>query len=105
MNYNAAVWGDIMIGLGRTIRSLRIQHRLTQAQLAQKLNVTKSVISAYENDLRMPSYDVLIAMTKIFKVSSDYMLGLENKREVDLSGLTEEEITALMNLIKAMKRK
>lgn len=63
------------------------------------------MISAYETGLRMPSYDVLINMSRIFKVTTDYLLGLERKQEIDLSGLTEEEIEALLNLIKAMKRK
>ena len=53
----------------------------------------------------MPSYDIFVYIAKIFKVSTDYLLGLERKQEVDLSGLTEEEIAALLNLIKAMKHK
>ena len=77
---------------------------MTQAQLAQKLGLTKSVISAYKTGLRLPSYDILIHIAKIFNVSTDYLLGLENKREIDLSGLTENEITALLELIKAMKK-
>ena len=77
---------------------------MTQEQLAQKLNLTKSVISAYETGLRLPSYDVLIRIAKIFNVSTDYLLGLEHKQEVDLSGLSQEEINALLNLIKAMKQ-
>ena len=76
---------------------------MTQAQLAQKLSLTKSVISAYETGLRLPSYDVLIQIAKIFNVTTDYLLGLERKYEFDLSGLTQAEIDALLNLIKAMK--
>lgn len=76
---------------------------MTQAQLAQKLSLTKSVISAYETGLRLPSYDVLIQIAKIFNVTTDYLLGLERKYELDLSGLTQAEIDALLNLIKAMK--
>lgn len=94
-----------MVDFGNTLKTLRLQHNFTQAQLAQKLDLTKSVISAYETGLRMPSYDVLIAISKIFKVTTDYLLGLERKQEIDLSGLTDEEINALMNLIKAMKHK
>lgn len=94
-----------MVDFGNTLKTLRIQHNFTQAQLAQKLGLTKSVISAYETGLRMPSYDVLITISKIFKVTTDYLLGLERKQEIDLSGLTDEEINALINLIKAMKRK
>jgi transcriptional regulator with XRE-family HTH domain len=94
-----------MVNFGNTLKTLRITYNFTQAQLAQKLGLTKSVISAYETGLRMPSYDVLIAIAKIFKVSTDYLLGLEQKQQIDLSGLTDEEVLALMNLIKAMKRR
>lgn len=94
-----------MVDFGNTLKTLRLQNKFTQAELAKKLGLTKSVISAYENGLRLPSYDVLIHIAKIFNVSTDYLLGLEHKREVDLSGLTPSEIDALMNLIQAMKRK
>ena len=94
-----------MVDFGNNLKTLRLQNGFTQAQVAQKLGVTKSVISAYETGLRLPSYDILINISKIFRVSTDYLLGLENIRELDLSGLTEEEIQALLNLIKAMKRR
>ena len=92
-----------MIDFGNKLKTLRIQNNLTQAQLASRLGLTKSVISAYENGLRMPSYEVLIAIARSFKVTTDYLLGLEKKYEVDLSGLTEEETDAVIHLIKAMK--
>lgn len=53
----------------------------------------------------MPSYDVLIAISKLFKVTTDYLLGIEHRQNIDLSGLSNEEITALLQLISAMKRK
>ena len=94
-----------MVEFGNTLKTLRLQNNFTQAQLAQRLGVTKSVISAYETGLRMPSYDVLISISQIFKVTTDYLLGLEKKQELDLSGLTEYEVQALTDLIKAMKRR
>ena len=94
-----------MVDFGMTLKTLRTQNNYTQVQLAQKLGLTKSVISAYETGLRLPSYDVLINIAKIFKVSTDYLLGMDNRQEIDLSGLTPEEITALKNLIKAMKHR
>ncbi len=77
---------------------------IIQAKQNLKLGLTKSVISAYETGLRLPSYDILIHIAKIYNVSTDYLLGLEHKQEIDLSGLSQEEIDALLNLIKAMKR-
>ena len=93
-----------MVDFANVLKTLRLKENMTQAQLAQKLGLTKSVISAYETGLRLPSYDILIHIAKIFNVSTDYLLGLENKREIDLSGLTEDEISALLALIKAMKK-
>jgi len=94
-----------MIDFGNKLKTLRLQHNLTQNELAQKLDVTKSVISAYETGIRTPSYDILINIAGIFKVTTDYLLGLEKKQEIDLSGLTDEEIAALLNLIAAMKHR
>ena len=93
-----------MVDFGNTLKTLRFRENMTQLQLAQKLGLTKSVISAYETGLRLPSYDILINIAKIYNVSTDYLLGLEHKQEIDLSGLTQEEIEALLNLIKAMKK-
>lgn len=92
-----------MVDFGDKLKTLRMRDSITQAQLAQKLGLTKSVISAYENGLRMPSYDVLVHIADIFKVSTDYMLGHDMRINVDLSGLTQKEIAAILNLIDAMR--
>lgn len=93
-----------MVDFGNTLKALRLKKKLTQAQLAQKLGLTKSVISAYETGLRMPSYDVLINISKTFEVSTDYLLGQELKNTIDLSGLSDDEKIALLNLIRVMKK-
>lgn len=92
-----------MVNFGATLKSLRLKENLTQAMLAQKLGLTKSVISAYETGLRMPSYDVLIHIAKTFNVSTDFLLGIETKNTLDLSGLSQAESDALLHLIRAMK--
>ena len=92
-----------MVDFGNTLKTVRLHEEMTQAQLSQKLGLTKSVISAYETGLRLPSYDVLIHIAQIFKVSTDYLLGVEQKDSLDLSGLTQNEKSALLALIKAMK--
>ena len=94
-----------MVNFGLILKSLRIRDDMSQAQLAQKLGLTKSVISAYETGTRQPSYDVLVHITGIFDVSTDYLLEVEHKREIDFSGLTPEETDALINLIKAMRKR
>ena len=96
--------GFEMVDFGNILKTLRLRKDMTQAQLANKLGLTKSVISAYETGLRLPSYDILIHIARIYNVSTDYLLGIEKKQEIDLSGLSQEETNALLNLINAMKR-
>lgn len=73
--------------------------------MPKKLGVTKATVGAYKIGARFPSSDILIAMTGIFNVSSDYLLGIEKNCDVDLSGLTEEEIYAVKWIIRAIKGK
>lgn len=94
-----------MIDLGSILRALRLKENMTQAQLAQKLGLTRSVISAYETGLRLPSYDILIHIAKLYNVSTDYLLGLEKKQGIDVSGLSQEEIEVILSLINVMRNR
>jgi transcriptional regulator with XRE-family HTH domain len=95
--------GVRLVDFGNRLKTLRIKKKLTQQQLADLLGLTKSVISAYENGLRYPAYDVLIKISRIFKVSTDFLLGVEIKREIDTSGLTDEQVEALIVLIDTIR--
>lgn len=92
-----------MVLLGNKIKKLRINAKMSQAELARRLGLTRGMISFYERDLRSPSYDVLVKMAQLFKVSNDYILGLEPKKEIDTSGLTNDEIDIINKMIKALK--
>lgn len=89
----------------KRLRALGLQKELSQLQLAEKLGLTKSTISAYENGQRMPSYEVLIGIANFFSVTTDYLLGQDQKDCLDLSGLTENEKYALFALVRAMTDK
>lgn len=91
--------------LAKNIKLLRSKNNLTQQQLANKLDLTKSVISAYETGLRQPSYDVLINLALNFNVSTDFLLGLNTQATYDLSGLTTDEQNAITNLITTLKNR
>lgn len=87
------------------LKSLRTKKGLTQTQLADKLWLNKSIISAYENEQRMPSLDVLIKLSYEFNVSMEYLLGIEKKKTIDVSDLTDEQIFAINNLIELFRNK
>ena len=92
-----------MVDLGNKLKKLRIEKRLTQSQVADMVGLTKSVISAYENEIRTPSYEILKKLAVIFNVSADYLLGLNNKRNIDTTGLTDKQIELLSNMIDEYK--
>ena len=95
----------ILVDFGRKLKALRKQAGLTQQQLAAQLGVTKSVVSFYEVQARSPSPDVLVRLAQIFHVSTDYLLGLDNRQTIDVSGLLEKDISALRCLVESLRRK
>lgn len=60
--------------LGTRIASLRQSCGLSQAELAQKLHISTSTVGMYEQGRREPSVETLIAISRIFGVSLDYLL-------------------------------
>ena len=59
------------------LKSLIKEIGLSQEALAKKLNLDKSTIAKYETEKISPSIEMLIIFAKFFKVSTDYLLGLE----------------------------
>lgn len=84
---------------GNRLKELRNQSRLTQAQLAERLGVTKSVVSFYELQERSPSPDVLVKLSQVFHVSTDYLLGIDCNQTLDVSGLTDSQVISIQNII------
>ena len=87
------------------LRELRTQSGLIQLQLAQRLGVTKSVISFYELRERAPSPDVLIRIAKVFRVSTDYLLCLDKHETIDVTGLDNHDIALLRALADSLRNK
>ncbi len=94
-----------MVDFGRKLKELRIQEGLSQKQLAERVKVTKSVISYYELQERYPSPEILIKLANIFHVSTNFLLGIEKQQTLDISGLDEEDIRLLQHTISVLRNK
>jgi transcriptional regulator with XRE-family HTH domain len=92
-----------MIDFGGKLKKLRTSRGISQSQLAERIRVTKSMISAYENSVRLPSYDVLIRICLFFKVSADYFFGFDKHKYLDVTGLPDEQVALLSMLIDEFK--
>lgn len=62
------------------IAALRDEKHMSQAELAKALNISASTVGMWETGKRMPSPDLIKSLSKLFGVSSDYLLGITDKR-------------------------
>lgn len=61
--------------LGKRLKKLRNEMKITQEELGKEINVTKVSISGYENGNRSPDTETLQRIANYFNVSVDYLLG------------------------------
>ena len=62
--------------IGERLQEIRRDHGDTQKSLAEKLRVSKPTVQAWELGKSSPSHDILVSICRMYKVSSDYLLGL-----------------------------
>lgn len=92
-----------MVDMGEKLKSLRIEKKLTQKQVSDRVGVAVSAISSYESGIRYPSYDTLIKLSRIFHVSTDYLLGITDTRNVDVTGLSDKNINLINQLVDSLR--
>lgn len=86
--------------LGDIIKTLRLSHNLNQVQLANALSVSKQTISNWENNNILPSIDMLIKLSDFFSVTTDYLLELDNRKYIEVTGLTDVQLAHIQQIIK-----
>lgn len=94
-----------MVEFGSRLRKLRIENQLTQTQLAQLVGVQNSIISFYENGDRIPSPKTLRKLAATLHVTSDYLMGIEKKECIDVSGLNEHDKQIVRQLVEELRAK
>lgn len=95
----------MIIDLAPRLRQLRLEKHLRQDQVAALIGIDKSTVSAYENDLRQPSCEILVRFANLYRVSVDFLLGRNEEQTLDVSGLTGAEIALVRNLVASMSTK
>jgi len=89
--------------LGERILELRTAHNWTQVQLAQKLCVSKQAVSNWENNNILPSIEMLIRISKVFSTSTDYLLSIDNRKYIEVTGLTDTQMAHIKFIIDDLK--
>lgn len=93
--------------MGTKIKDLREKAGMTQTELANKLGVSKSVVSAYEKGIRNPSFKVLPLLAKAFNVTELYFFEKGEWQNqpvtIDISDLTKEQQRLVISLVNELK--
>ncbi len=87
------------------IRMLREKRGMTQTELAKQLGITRSGVNAWEMGISVPSTPYVVELSLFFGVSSDYLLDINKSATVSVEGLTEREISAVLEVIECYRDK
>ena len=88
-----------MVNFGNRLKELRKRSNFSQEQLAQQLGITKGMISSYETSMRMPSYHILLKISFLFNVSTDYLLGKNTNDMINITDLSEKQKSIICEII------
>lgn len=81
------------------IRYLREHKGLSQADLAKRLGISRSSVNAWELGISLPSTQYIVELANVFKVSTDYLLCVDNTASISVKGLTDHDIEMVHSLI------
>lgn len=91
--------------LGQRICELRMALGWSQVELAKRLKVAKQTVSNWENDNIQPSIEMLVRLAKLFNVTTDYLLGLEDIPRLNVEGLPNSVVAHISQLIEDFRGK
>ena len=84
---------------GDMMKNLRQSRSLNQVQLANLLNVSKQTVSNWENNNILPSIEMLVKISQFFSVSTDYLLELDSRSYIEVTGLTDVQLAHVRQII------
>lgn len=87
-----------MFDFGLRIRQLREKANMSQETLGRRVGRSKSVISSYENNIKIPPLEILTQIAVVFNVSLDYLVGIDKAQMISVEKLTDSQ-KQLVNMI------
>ena len=90
---------------GDKVKEMRKAQHLRQNDLGEMLGVSKQTVSSWESHRCMPDVKTLVALSRLFCCTTDYLLGLSEEREgyLNVTGLSSEQISHLSDLVADIK--
>lgn len=82
--------------LADRLKNLRENSGLTQSDIARSFGISRSSVNSWEMGLSVPSTQYIVELAKKFEVSTDYLLGLEETSTISVKGLTQKQVSVLV---------
>ena len=80
----------MVMGLPERLKEMRTKLGLSQREVARLLELSPSVVSAYETGERTPSTEILLRLSNLYKCSTDYLLGITDYNIHDMQDVAAE---------------
>lgn len=95
----------IINGLGKRLEQQRLLLNMTRKEVSNATGISVSAISNYENEERTPSLHALVALARIYRCSTDYLLGFDmsERNLIDVSMLSPEQTDILQKFLSSIK--
>lgn len=81
------------------IKELRMNKNLSQTDLAKAMYVTRSSVNAWEMGISIPSTEKIMELASFFHVTTDYIMGADDRKLIDVSLLSTEELNIIHRLL------
>ena len=88
---------------GKRLQRMRKKKKLSQSEVAKRLNVHRQTISSYERNNVTPSYEVLRQMAIMYETSLDYLAGLSDRKSFYFGNFTPSQQELILDLLKKLE--
>lgn len=88
------------VDIGDRLRDIRKDNKFTQAELGELIGTSRATINSWEMGIALPSTQFIIRLARLYRVSTDYLLGLETSELVDITHLKKSDKEIIYGLLK-----
>lgn len=93
----------LVVDCSEKLRSLRKAKGLTQLQVAERIGVSKAMVSAYETSAKAPSLDVILRLARLYGVTVDFLISVETHKFIDVTGLDDDSAALVAALVEKLR--
>ncbi len=95
---------DEVFDFGWRLKELRERRKLSQANVAKRLGITRAAVSGYECNTSCPSVEQLVKLALLYNASLDYITGIDKRPHFYLEGLTPQQEETILNMVELLKQ-